>query len=291
VIAEALGRPVTWHGEGPLWDPAGERLLVVDMLAGAVVQVTGADAGRRFDVGSRVAAVVRPRRAGGYAVAREHDVALFDAGFRFEHSLATLLADPGARLNEGGCDAAGRLFVGSTAYDYAQGAAALYRVEPDGTSAVALDGVTISNGLQWSHDGTRAFYIDTRARRVDVFDYDAADGSFRDRRVLADLDAVPTTAGGGPDGMTIDAEGGLWVSFWGGGAVCRLDAETGAVTERVEVPGVGNVSACAFGGAALDTLYITTSRQHLPEGAEPAAGAVFAVRPGVRGTILPQFAG
>ncbi|MFC4243250.1 SMP-30/gluconolactonase/LRE family protein [Gryllotalpicola reticulitermitis] len=278
---------MTWHGEGPCWDPVGERMLVVDLSAGAVVDVTAPSDPVRHQLRSGVAAVVRPRRGGGFLVAGKHGFDLFDADFQFERELAHVLDDPAVRLNEGGCDAAGRFFCGGMAYAGTPAAASVYRLEPDGATSVAFDGVTISNGLQWSLDGTRAFYIDTPTHRVDVFDYDVADGTFHDRRTFAELSGVS----GSPDGMTIDAEGGLWVAFWGGGVVRRLDPESGAVTEEVEVSGAAQTSACAFGGESLDTLYITTSRQDLPDDVDPAAGAVFAVRPGTRGTPLPQFAG
>lgn len=285
--AEQITAPVTWHGEGPCWDPVGERMLVVDMLAGAVVDLSSLESPARYDVGSKVAAVVRPRAGGGFIVATEHGFTLFDQGFRATRELASVLDDPAIRLNEGGCDPAGRFFCGAMAYDETPGAAAVYRVEADGTASVAFDGVTISNGLQWSLDGTRAFYIDTPTKRVDVFDYDVADGTFQERRAFADVSALS----GSPDGMTIDAEGGLWVAFWGGGAVRRLDPDSGAVTEEIEVPGATHTSAAAFGGASLDTLYITTSRQHLADEDDPEAGAVFAVRPGVSGAPLHAFAG
>lgn len=287
VIAEQLTAPVTWHGEGPCWDPVGRRMLVVDMLAGAVVDLSSLEKPVRYEVGSQVAAVVRPRVDGGFIVATEHGFSLFDASFAFERSLAEVLDDPAIRLNEGGCDAAGRFFCGAMAYDETPGAASLYRVEADGRTSVVFDGVTISNGLQWSVDGTLAYYVDTPTHRVDVFDYSVADGAFSERRTLVDVSGFT----GAPDGMTIDAEGGLWVAFWGGGVVRRFDGRTGAVTAEIEVPGASHISACAFGGESLDTLYITTSRQHLADDAEPEAGAVFAVQPGVRGTPLHAFAG
>ena len=285
--AEQLTAPVTWHGEGPCWDPAGNRMLVVDMTAGAVVDLSSLTEPTRYSVGSPVAAVVRPRVGGGFLVATEHGFSLFDDGFRRERELTQVIDDPALRLNEGGCDPAGRFFCGSMAYDETPGAASFYRLDTDGTASVLFDGVTISNGLQWSLDGSRVFYIDTPTRRVDVFDYDVEAGTFHNRRPLAELGGLE----GSPDGMTIDADGGLWVAFWGGGAVRRLDPDTGAVTAEVEVPGVTNTSACAFGGEALDTLYITSSRQGLDDDAEPQAGAVFAVQPGVRGVPLHAFAG
>lgn len=285
--AEQVTGPVTWHGEGPFWDRVGRRMLVVDMLAGAVVDLASLERPERYDVGSPVAAVIRRRSAGGFVVATEHGFSLFDEHFSLERRLPDVLDDPGIRLNEGGCDPHGRFYCGAMAYDESPGAASLYRLDPDGSVSVALTDVTISNGLQWSRDGALAYYIDTPTRRVDVFDVDSVDGSFHNRRAFA---AFGDEVDGAPDGMTIDAEGGLWVAFWGGGALRRLDAD-GNVTAVVEVPGVTHTSAAAFGGPDLDTLYITSSRQHLAAEAEPQAGAVFAVRPGVRGSVLPDYAG
>ncbi|MGN6403112.1 SMP-30/gluconolactonase/LRE family protein [Sinomonas sp.] len=285
--AEQITAPITWHGEGPCWDPAGQRMLIVDMLAGAVVDLSSLESPRRYEVGSPVAAVVRPRVGGGFAVATEHGFALFDENFALERSLPEVVDDGGVRLNEGGCDSRGRFYCGSMAYDETPGAGTLYRLEPDGTVSTALEGVTISNGLQWSHDGTLAYYIDTPTKRVDVFDFDASDGSFHNRRPRVELGG---DVAGVPDGMAIDDDGGLWVALWGGGAVRRYDAD-GRLTEVVEVPGVTHTSAAAFGGPDLDTLYITSSRQHLPEDAEPEAGAVFAVKHGIRGAALHPYAG
>jgi len=287
VRAEQLTAPVTWHGEGPYWDRVGQRMLVVDMLAGAVVDLSSLERPQRYDVGSPVAAVIRRRAAGGFIVATEHGFSLFDERFELERRLPDVLDDPAIRLNEGGCDPQGRFYCGAMAYDATPGAASVYRLEPDGRTSIALTDVTISNGLQWSLDGSLAYYIDTPTRRVDVFDVDASDGSFHNRRAFIEFgDDVE----GSPDGMTIDSEGNLWVALWGGGTVRAYDP-AGTLTEIVDVPGASHTSAAAFGGPDLDTLYITTSRQHLADDVEPQAGAVFAVRPGVRGAVLPDYAG
>lgn len=287
MLAEQVTAPVTWHGEGPFWDTAGQRMLVVDMLAGAVLDLSSLERPERFKIGSPVAAVIRRRVHGGFIVATEHGFSLFDEQFSLERRLPDVLEDPSIRLNEGGCDAQGRFYCGAMAYDGTAEAASVYRLDADGSTTTVLNAVTISNGLQWSRDGSLAYYVDTPTRRVDVFDFDRSDGSFHNRRPFV---AFGENVAGAPDGMTIDAEGGLWVALWGGGAVRRYDA-AGALTEVVDVPGVTHTSAAAFGGADLDTLYITSSRQHLPNDAEPEAGAVFAAHPGVRGTVLPAYAG
>ena len=283
--AEQVAAPVAWHGEGPVWDAAGARLLIVDMMAGAVLDLESMDAPVRHDVGT-VAAALRPRANGGFVVATERGFSLFSSAFDLEHRLPNVFDDPRIRMNDGGCDPQGRFYCGTMAYDETPGAGAMYRLDPDGTTCLVFDGVTISNGLQWSVDGMHAYYNDTPTDRTDVFDFDGSDGSFHNRRPFASADDVA----GQPDGLTVDAEGGVWTALWGGGAVRRYDA-SGALTEVVEVPGVTNTSACAFGGDDLRTLYITTSRQGIPDGEQPSAGAVFAVMPGVAGRPLPTFAG
>jgi sugar lactone lactonase YvrE len=290
--AEQMTDPVTFHGEGPIWDPERGRLLIVDLLRGDVLDLgdpratrrTGADFPRHH-VGS-VAAALRPRAGGGFVVATEHGFALFDRDFVLERRLPDVVMDARIRMNDGGCDPQGRFYCGTMAYDEQHGAGTLFRLEPDGTTGVAFSGVTISNGLQWSADGGTAYYIDTPTQHIDAFDYDGGTGAFSNRRHLAEVDPSQ----GHPDGMTVDAEGGLWAALWGGGRVHHYDP-AGNLIDVITVPGVSNTSAVAFGGSDLDVLYITTSRQGIADGEEPTAGAVFAVSPGVRGRILPVFAG
>ncbi len=188
-------------------------------------------------------------------------------------------------MNEGGCDPQGRFYCGTMAYDMSPGAGGVWRLDPDRSIHTVLGNVTISNGLQWHADGERAYYIDTPTRRVDVFDFDGATGSFTNRREFVGFeDGV-----GAPDGMGIDAEGGIWLAMFGGSNVRRYDPE-GHLSEVVEVP-VGNVTACTFGGADRKTLFITTSRLGLGDEAEPDAGAVFAYETGVRGAEQYAYAG
>jgi sugar lactone lactonase YvrE len=169
------------------------------------------------------------------------------------------------------------------AYDKEPGAAALWRLDLDRSVHRVLDGLTISNGLVWSLDGDTAYLIDTPTGRVDGYEFDAQAGTLHGRRTVA------VVTGGGPDGMTIDADGGLWVALHGGGAVHRYDP-SGALSEVVEV-GARQVTSCAFGGESLDRLVITTSREGLAEDDDPAAGALFVVEPGVRGIPLLPYAG
>ncbi len=187
-------------------------------------------------------------------------------------------------MNEGGCDPAGALYVGTTTYDHLPGWGTLFRFEADLAPRIVLDDVTVSNGIEWSPDGATAYYVDSTTLRIDRFSW-PADAGLGDRRPFA---RIPAGAGE-PDGLTVDAEGGVWVALWGGSAVHRY-APGGELTEVVELP-VRQVSAVAFAGPELDRLVITTSRKGLGDQAEAAAGALFTARPGVRGMPVREFDG
>ncbi|SQD96798.1 SMP-30/Gluconolaconase/LRE domain protein [Parafrankia sp. Ea1.12] len=291
---EQITDPVAFHGEGPVWSPDWGGLRCVDLLAGDVLAVdTTSGAVRRDHVGA-VAAALRPRAAGGTVLALERGFALIGPAGPEDFSgltggvrryLGDLWdADAGVRMNDGGCDPDGRFYCGSMAYAETAGAGSLYRLAPDGTVSVVLTGVTVSNGLAWSPDGARAYYVDSATSRVDVFDYDSERG-LRDRWTLV---TVPEEAGA-PDGLTVDADGYLWVALWGGGAVHRY-SPTGRLDGIVPLP-VPRVTACTFGDDRLDTLYITTSQVGTDLTRYPAAGAVFALAPGVRGQPVQPFTG
>jgi sugar lactone lactonase YvrE len=197
--------------------------------------------------------------------------------------LEPLWSDPGVRMNEGGCDPDGRFWCGSMAYDQRPGAATLYRLDPDGSARAVLDGVTISNGLDWSPDGSLAYYDDTATHRIDVFDYD------REAGLTGGRPFVQLPEDGNPDGLTVDAEGGIWVALFGGGAVHRY-TPAGVLDGVVELP-AAQVTACTFGGPRLDQLFITTSREGQAPGDDPLAGALFRADVGVVGQPTREFAG
>jgi sugar lactone lactonase YvrE len=283
VKAEQLTDVCTYHGEGPIWDAPARVLRWVDMLNGDILQLTPAGPADRRHVGT-IAAAMRPRDGGGLVVAVEHGFLLIGPDGQAGPE-QTAFADPACRMNEGGVDRQGRFLCGSMAYDKTSPRGAVFRYDPGGAVSQVFGDVTISNGIAWSADGEQMFYIDTPTRRVDVFDYDPAAGLPSGRRPLVYVDPGL----GVPDGMALDAEGGMWVAINGGHAVHRYTAE-GELDAVVEVP-ASQVTSCAFGGEDLDQLYITTSREGLPPGAEPDAGAVFHLSPGVRGLPVGTFAG
>jgi sugar lactone lactonase YvrE len=282
VRAEQVTGPAAYHGEGPVWSERWGGLRWVDMLAGDVLSLAADGTVERHHVGS-VAAALRPRRRGGAVIGVERGFALEEADGAIRQ-LDELWTDTHVRMNEGGCDPDGRFYCGSMAYDQRPGAGALYRLDPDGSVRVVLENVTISNGLEWSPNGSRAYYNDTPTHRIDVFDYDGESG-LTGRRPFAE---IPAEAGG-PDGLTVDEEGGVWVALYGGGAVRRYTPE-GMLDEVIEVP-AKQVTACTFGGSDLDELFITTSREDLKPGEDPLAGSLFRCVVGVAGRPVQEFAG
>ncbi|MER7506048.1 SMP-30/gluconolactonase/LRE family protein [Nonomuraea pusilla] len=284
VSAHPVTDPVCEHGEGPVWCARWGGLRLVDMLAGDVLALDSSGAVRRRHVG-KVAAALRPRAAGGFVVAGERELLLagsddLDAPLR---SLGEAWTDPSVRMNDGGCDPDGRFYIGTMAYDAAPGRGTLYVTERDGALSPVLTGVTVSNGFDFSPDGSLAYYNDTATGRVDVLDYDPERG-LSGRRPFA----VIEPGHGQPDGLTVDAEGGVWVALWQGSAVRRY-APDGTLDAVVTLP-VTKVSAVAFGGDGLDRLYITTSALDVDRAEQPLAGAVFAADPGVRGRPVLETA-
>jgi sugar lactone lactonase YvrE len=278
---EQVTGPVAYHGEGPVWHPGWGGLRFVDMLAGDVLRLASDGTVERRHVGS-VAAAVRPRQGGGAVIGVERGFALEDPDGTVT-TLPQVWSDPGVRMNEGGCDPDGRFYCGSMAYDQSPGAASVYRLAPDGSVAVVLERVTVSNGLEWSPDGSRAYYNDTATFAISVFDYDPELG-LTNRRAFAQL-----PDGGRPDGLTVDAEGGVWTAVSNAGAVYRYSA-AGVLEEKLAVP-ARKVTACAFGGDHLDQLFITTSQENVDTREDPLAGSLFRADVGITGLPVRMFAG
>ena len=279
---EQVTDPICYHGEGPVWSEQWGGLRWLDMLAGDLLHLKPDGSVQRRHVAAIVAAV-RPRRGGGAVLGIERGFALENADGTITR-MDDLWSDRSVRMNEGGCDPDGRFYCGSMAYDERSPLGRLYRLDPDGGVLVVLEKVTISNGLEWSPDGSRAYYVDTPTCRIDVFDYDTTAG-LSARRPFVDM----TAEGGLPDGLTVDREGAVWVAIANRGVVRRYRAD-GGLDEEVAVP-AKKVTACTFGGPDLDHLYITTSKDGLEPGSDPFAGSLFRLFTGPLGRPIREFAG
>jgi len=259
--------------EGPVWD------------VHAFDPATGAD--RHFAIGSPVGAVAL-RRDGSLLVAARNSFATLDPTTGRIETVLVLPPEPQPRrANDGKCDPRGRFLIGRMSPDAAEGVGGLYRLDGDLSLTALLARLTIPNGLAWRSDGREMYYIDSPRREVTAFQYDPATGSLGPSRTHVRFEGDPV-----PDGMTIDAEGCLWVALWGGSRVVRVSPD-GVILTTVQFP-ASQVSSCTFGGAELDELYVTTAREGFgPEddAREPLAGCLFRVRPGVRGLPAVPFAG
>ena len=276
-------------GEGPRWDPGEQRLLWVDIMAGRV-HAFRPDKGacRNVGVGKPVGALAGARD-GSLVLAVADGFARLDFKSGATTMLAAVEADrPQNRMNDGACDPAGRFWAGTMALDESPGQGALYRLDPDLTVHTMVTSVTISNGIDWSLDGRRMYYVDSPTRRIDVFDLDGQSGGITNRRPFA---TIPAEAGI-PDGLTVDADGFVWLALWGGAALRRY-APDGTLERTVPLP-VSHPTSCAFGGAALDELYVTSARRPLSveeRKREPEAGSLLRLRPGVKGRPANLFGG
>jgi sugar lactone lactonase YvrE len=269
-------------GEGPVWDPDRGLLWWVDILAGHVHSIDPSTGARtRFDVGDAVGAVGLIR-SGGLVLALADGFALAGADGQDLTRVPGLSIDRTAlRFNDGKPDPWGNFIAGTMACDESGNPpGSLYRLSPAGTVTELFGDVGLSNGLDWTDDRRLFYYADSTIGRVDLFDTDPDTGALSGRRPFV---TVPESEGV-PDGLTLDAEGCLWLAVWGSGEVRRYTPD-GRLDTVVRLP-AWHVTSAAFGGPGLATLYITCAWEGLTpaERAEqPHAGDIFACTPGVTG--------
>ncbi|GGW18451.1 calcium-binding protein [Streptomyces libani subsp. rufus] len=267
-------------GEGPAWDPATGRLIWLDILGMRLHTYDPVSGRRTVRTTPQHIGAAKPRAGGGLVLNLRDGVGLLDpdGGFRWLRHEPV----PGRRANDAAVAPDGSLWAGTMRYDETPGGGTLSRLTGDGTATTVLPDVTVSNGTGWSPDGRLMYYVDTPTRRVDVFDHDA--GGISGRRPLVEIEE----GAGFPDGLTVDAEGCVWVALWDGGAVRRY-TPAGELDRVVTLP-TPRTTACAFGGPGLTDLYVTTARTGLAS-PHPLSGSLLVVPGAGKGLPQPAFEG
>ena len=276
-------------GECPVWSVAEQVLYWVDINAPSL---------NRFDprTGTNTAWPMPEsigsfalRSSGGFVAALRGGVWLVSADGRLERKIATAPYAPAHhRFNDGRADPQGRFWVGSMNENRVAATGGLYRLEASLPLVPMIAGITISNGLAWSPDSLTMYHADTVTRTISAWTFDPATGDISDRRIFAMFLGETER----PDGGAVDREGCYWSAFYRDGKIVRLSPR-GELLAEFPVPAMCP-TMCAFGGADLQTLYVTSARQHRePEELArlPQSGGIFAMRVDVPGLPEPEFAG
>jgi sugar lactone lactonase YvrE len=284
-----LGEGAFWDaGRGLLWwldVPLPSTLMSLDPATGAV---------QRWEMPEMITSLRAKKDGSGLLVACHSGISSFDyATGTLTHLLDPEPQKPYNRSNDGGTDARGRFWFGTmqnniapdgSGIDIVGTSGTLYRLDPDLTLTPFETGIMISNTVCWSPDNRTMYFCDTATGAISAYDFDLDDGVISNKREFARFDR------GAPDGSCVDADGCLWNARWDGNCVVRFNPR-GEVDTVLDLP-VAKVTSCAFGGAALDTLYITTARYGMSEdelAAAPHSGDLFSCRPGATGLPAPEF--
>lgn len=281
-------------GEGPVWEESEQTLLFVDIIGQKIHRWSPATNRIQSVETADTVGFAVPRRSGGYVAGVGRNIVAVDWQTHKVTSLVEVDEDkPNNRLNDGKADPSGRLLTGTMLKDYPSGErkqGALFSVAPDLTVTKHLSQVDISNGMDWSEDQKTFFYIDSLALTVDAFDHDPSTGHIGNRRVVCHIQEGE----GIPDGMTLDAEGRLWVACYDGGRVINIDPATGVRLKTISLP-VMKTTSCCFGGPDYSELYVTSASLGLNQSEskqQPLAGSTFRVTGlGVKGRPSYAFSG
>jgi D-xylonolactonase len=267
-------------GENPLWHPVEGRLYWTDIPRGRLF---------RYDPAvNQWEECFRGEPVGGFTIQADGALLLFmarGAVARWQNGTLDYLrretdGEQDSRFNDVIADPRGRVFCGTMQTPKRKGR--LYRMDGDGSLRIVLEGVGIPNGMGFSPDRRQMYFTDSSVRRIYRFDYDEGTGALTNQQVWVE---TPEDRGA-PDGLTVDSQGFVWSARWNGFAVHRYSPE-GAEALRVEIP-ARKVSSVSFGGADYADLYVTTALTDGPRAVEgDGAGALFRLRPGVRG--VPEF--
>jgi sugar lactone lactonase YvrE len=269
-----LDLPKSELGEGPVWDHRDNTLWWLDILGGNLHSFNqGNGKSKTYSIGQYIGAAI-PCKDNGLVLAAHQGFYLFYPNNQQLVPMGDLRLDSSnIRFNDGQCDAKGRFWVGTMEIEADQNVGKLYCLTK-GKTTEKLDGVLCSNGIAWSLDQTKMFYIDSLKHKLQVFDFDMETSHISNGKDLITFEKSM----GYPDGMTIDENGNLWICFYDGSKVCCFDPKTGAEITRIEMP-LQRPTSCTFGGPNMDVLYITSAKKN----EDPLGGSLFVSHPNVKG--------
>lgn len=270
-------------GESPLWHAARKCCFWVDIENGVLYEYNWTQqTTRNWKFNYRLTLVLQGKDD-QLTLALDAKIASFDLETEKLKWLVDIETDSEIRCNDGAPDTLGRLWVGTMHLEHKNEAGALYCIDPDLKVHKKLNNITISNGIAWSLDNKRLYYIDSPTQAVQSFIFEEKTGKIIfEKNVIS----IPNEMGS-PDGMSIDEEGMLWIAHWGGFGLYRWNPRNGELISKIEVP-VPQVSSCAFVGENLDYLLITTARENMKEEElkkYPESGDVFLAKTAVKGVL------
>jgi len=277
-------------GEGPFWDHESGQLFWVDIEAGVLhCHYDKTKENSKWYMEEMIGAVL-PSGKETLILALESGIAAFNYKTKELRRLPVLEnSDPDLRFNDGKCDPNGNLWIGTMHKNLKPGYGNLFKVDHELRETLQIKNTSISNGMAWSPDKTKFYYIDTAVYEVWQYDFDVVKAEISNKKPVFKIPG----AYGGADGMTIDQEGMLWIAHWGGGCVRRWNPDTAEVLEKIEVE-APHVTSCCFGGKDLKTLYITTARSGMSEdslGLYPYSGGLFCYKTEIGGFKVNSFKG
>lgn len=266
-------------GENPLWHPTEKKLYWTDIPTGRLF---------RYDPATEQAQqVYEGRPVGGFTfqadgtllLFRDHgNVVVWQDGKEIRTIIEQIPDEQGTRFNDVFADPEGRVYCGTMPMPKPnERPGRLYRLDPDGSIRVLLEGVGCANGMALTLDEAGLYFTDTKPRTIWCFDYDRQTGELTNQRPFIE---VPEGEGG-PDGMTLDANGEIWSARWGGAGVFHYDA-SGRLTEKIDLP-ANQVTSVIFAGDDLTDMYITSAGAQDKPATGTEAGALFHLKPGVKG--------
>lgn len=273
-------------GESPVWDAKKDRLLWVDISLKRL---------HLYDYDKKIEKQYQfDDEVGNVFLDEDEDIllALGDQIIKYNLKTSKLtdyfsLENKAVRFNDGKCDSDGRVYIGTTSNTGEMGTCHLYCIENEKVYSEKESNISISNGLGWSPDNSKMYYIDSPTRQIWSYDYDLSTGTMDNKRVIINF----SEEDGVPDGMTVDSNGCLWVAHWGGAKVSVWNPSTYECKKEIPIP-APHVTSCTFGGANMNELFITTARVDLTkEELEnyPLSGSVFRYKASVTGLPTNRF--